>query len=78
MFVFVFEDVLIDYSAGMAVIVANDLQRAQKMAYEKFGVRESYEQFMASEDGAGFAKPTAEFRTDDFEEEQIKYVYGGG
>lgn len=78
MFVFVFEDVLIDYSAGMAVIVANDLQRAQVMAYEKFGGRESFEQFLASEEGAGFNKPAAEFRTDNSEAEQIKYVYGGG
>ena len=78
MFVFVFEDVLIDYSAGMAVIVASDLQRAQQMAYEKFSGRESLEQFLASEDGAGFDKPTAQFRTDDDEAEQIKYVYGGG
>ena len=75
MFVFVFEDVLIDYTAGMAVIVARSLTRAQEIARIEFGRHDSMEEFLKEE--PGFKEPSAQFPTQGVEE-QIRYVFGGG
>ena len=77
MFVFVFEDVLVEYSAGMAVVVAKDLKRAQEMVWKEFDGRGSVEEFLVSEKGCGFEKASVKFRVGDDEVEQMKYVYGG-
>ena len=74
MFVFVFEDVLIDYTAGMAVIVARSVERAQEMAREEFGRHRTMEKFLEEE--PGFMGPTARFPTQGAEE-QIRFVFGG-
>lgn len=74
MFVFVFDKVLKDWGYGQAIIVAEDLARAQEIAFDEFC--ESYEdvyEFFA--DNPGFWQPTAQYATS-HTEEAIHYVYG--
>ncbi len=80
MYVFVFEGVLQDWSFGMAVIVAESLERAQQMAWERFTCRcdgMSFENWLSHEDNEGFLEPKASYPTS-AEEEALHYVYGGG
>ena len=39
---FVFEDVLWDYTSGMVVIAAEDLQEAQVIAFKEYNYRKEY------------------------------------
>ena len=75
MFVFVFEEVLTDYTHGMAVIVARSVERAQQIARTEFAHNKTMEEFLEEE--PGFMGPTARFPTGGVEE-QIRYVFGGG
>lgn len=79
MHVFVFEGVLQDWSFGMVVIVAESLERAQRMAWKRFprGDSMSFENWLSHEDNEGFLEPEASYPTS-AEEEALHYVYGGG
>jgi len=74
MFVFVFDKVLKDWDYGQAIIVAEDLARAQEIAFDEFyGSYEDIDEFFAR--NPGFSQPTAQYATS-HTEEAIHYVYG--
>lgn len=76
--VFVFEDVLQDWSFGMVVIVAESLERAQRMAWERFPHWDAkfFQDWLAHKDNEGFREPEASYPTS-AEVEALHYVYGG-
>ena len=77
MFIFVFEDVLCDYTSGMAVIAAESLRHAQELAHAEFGARFNYlEDFLNEEDG--FRDAVAQYPTQGVPAGALHYVYGGG
>ena len=79
MFIFVFEDVLTDYTSGMAVIAAESLRQAQELAHAEFGGRfDTLEQFLEDDDGEGFRRETACYPTQGVSAGVLHYVYGGG
>ena len=71
--VFVFEDVLTDYTSGQVVAVARDLKRAQELigaeCYER-----TAESLVAWDNG--FAQPTAVYPTT-ASEERVHVCWGG-
>lgn len=77
--VFVFEGVLRIGRWRMAVIVAESLERAQRMASKKFPNWEAntFESWLAHKDNEGFCEPEASYPTS-AEVEALHYVYGGG
>lgn len=77
--VFVFGGVLRDRSFGMAVIVAESIEQAQRMAWKKFPLWEAntFESWLAHKDNEGFCEPEASYPTS-AEVEALHYVYGGG
>lgn len=54
---FVFEDVLWDYTSGMVLIAAEDLQEAQVFAFNEFNYRKEYTLADFLEQQAGFKDP---------------------
>lgn len=74
MFVFVFDKVLKDWGYGQAIILAEDLARAQEIAFDTFFEHyEDKDEFFA--ENPGFSQPTAQYATS-HTEEAIHYVYG--
>lgn len=74
---FIFEDVLVDYTGGMAVIAAQDLQAAQALAFAKFGHRGTLEQFLEEQDG--FNTPAGQYAVaDGVVPGVLHHVFGGG
>ena len=53
---YVFEDVLQDYTSGMVVIAAEDLLEAQMFAYEEFNYRKDFTLADFLEQQAGFGQ----------------------
>lgn len=80
MYMFVFENVLCDYTDGMALIAAPDLQTAQELAFERFGFHwqeTTVEQFLDKE--TGFQQPTGRYPlTEGSLPGVLHHVYGGG
>jgi hypothetical protein len=77
---FVFEDVLVDYTAGIAMIVAEDLAAAQTFAYEEFGDFERHRGIDLAgflERQEGFAAPAGKYDVVGVEPGIKHYVYGG-
>lgn len=75
---FVFEDVLHDYTSGMCMIVAESLEQAQKLAFECFGDdwrKQTFEEFRKE---SGFGSCEGEYAVEGVEEGIKHYVYGGG
>ena len=75
MFIYVFEDVLIDYTAGLVVIRAESLEQAQELARVEFGRWDSMDKFLANEDG--FVTPAGCYPVPYDEARVLHYVYGG-
>jgi hypothetical protein len=77
---FVFDRVLKDYSHGMAVIAANDLQHAQQIAFDAFALEYLDEltiaEFLAGS-GWGFGAAQGEYEVGDIEPGVKHVVYGG-
>ena len=77
---FVFEDVLYDYTSGMALVVAGSLEEAQRLAFEEFrwswDKKETLETFLVRE--AGFTEATAVYEVGDVSPGVKQHVYGGG
>ena len=73
---FVFEGVLADYTDGMAMIAAKNLDQAQQLAFEQFGYQKSIEEFLAKEPGV--FKPAGEYPLRGGSAGVLHYVYGGG
>lgn len=77
MYMFVFDDVLQDYTSGMALISASDLESAQQIAFKRFGCSSTLEKFLDSD--PGFRKPVGQYPLpSDTEPGVMHYVYGGG
>ena len=74
---YIFEDVLCDWTSGMAVIAANTLKQAQDYAFKEFGYSDTVELFLQRE-GEGFNVPTGIYQTQDAEHGTKHYVYGAG
>lgn len=78
--VFVFENVLTDFTPGMAVIVANDLTRAQEIAMNEFPDWRTHhrdlEIWLANSENQGWRSPVASYPTS-AQDEDFHYVYGG-
>ena len=74
--IYVFGNVLEDYTPGQAVIAAETLEQAQALACEKFGFGDTVENFLAEE--PGFCMPTGTYPTSGVEAGVLHYVYGGG
>jgi hypothetical protein len=69
---FVFENVLTDYSPGMVLIAAKSLRTAVKYAKESFA-------YSVASESDGWAIPTAVYNIEDSVEPGVKeYCYGGG
>jgi len=68
---YILEDVLYDYTAGMAVIAASSKERACELFIEEFGEEHTDELKSAGiTEIKGIADPTVE-------EGLVRYVYGG-
>lgn len=77
MYMFVFDNVLQDYTLGMALISASDLESAQQIAFKRFGYSSTLEKFLDS--NPGFRKPAGQYPlASDTEPGVMHYVYGGG
>lgn len=77
MFIFVFEDVLSDYTGGMAVIAAESQRHAQELAHAEFGRRfDKLEEFLNEE--AGFLQEVSCYPTQGVPAGVLHHVYGGG
>ena len=77
MFIFVFENVLTDFTSGLVVIAAESLRQAQELAYAEFGYRwETVEQFL--NDDEGFRREAACYPTQGVAAGVLHHVYGGG
>ena len=74
MFVFVFEDVLEDYTPGMAVVVAPNLERAQELMWARCWGFDDVAKFL--EKNSGFKNPTGQYPTTSTEE-GTHVCYGG-
>jgi hypothetical protein len=72
--VFVFEEVLTDYTSGQVVVVAHDLTRAQELIAAE--CHEGTVESLVAWD-PGFAQPTAVYPTT-ASEERIHACWGGG
>jgi hypothetical protein len=77
---FVFEEVLWDYTSGMAVIAAESLEQAQQLAYEEFNYncnwrKETFEEWLKS---SNFHRCEGEYEVVGVEAGIKHYVYGGG
>jgi hypothetical protein len=77
---YVFEDVLTDYTSGMVLITAESLDEAQQIAYDEFKRNyreEDLESFLIRE--SGFAEPTASYLVGSEKVSGVRHVvYGGG
>lgn len=74
--VFIFKDVLHDYTAGMAVIVAENLTRAKQMAFDEFSYHDDTMAVFLDKE-YGFKVPVASLPTTETIE-HMHFVYGGG
>lgn len=75
--IFVFENVLYDYTGGMAVIAANDLQEAQMYAFKEFGDHPSLADFLEVE--PDFNTPAGTYPAGEgVNPGVLHYVHGGG
>lgn len=72
-----FEEVLSDYTDGMAVISALNLQQAQMLAHAEFGCAEDQDLrgFLIRE--PGFMQARAVYQTTTTVADVLHYVYGG-
>jgi hypothetical protein len=68
---YIISDVLRDYSAGMVVIAANDLEDCRNIYQEKFGTAYDFDQSIKKE-------YYTELNVSDVNPGVIDYVYGGG
>ncbi len=69
---FVFENVLCDYSSGMVLIAAKSLRSAIKYAKEEFA-------YSVASEATSWETPSAVYNIDDSVEPGIKeFCYGGG
>jgi len=76
---FVFDDVLHDYTSGMAVIAAQSLEEAQQLAFERFGDDWRKQTFEEFRERSGFGSCQGEYELHPAVAAGIKhYVYGGG
>lgn len=75
---FVFEDVLHDYTSGMCMIVAESLEQAQKLAFERFGDDWRKQTFEEFREQSGFGSFEGEYEVQGVEAGIKHYVYGGG
>jgi hypothetical protein len=76
---FVFDDVLCDYTEGMAVVVAESLEQAQDLVLKYFGMADSVKELLESGYNCGFSKPVGVYELPDGVEAGVMhYVYGGG
>ncbi len=71
--IYVFEDVLTDYTSGMAVVSAESLEQARELVLKEiFGGNTG----MLNDD-LGFTKPTGVYPTTAAAPGVLHYVYGG-
>ena len=80
---YIFENVLTDYTSGMAVIIADTLEEAQGFAMAEWGYRpaELLADYLASYEGQGFIIPTGVYPLTNtvYTVKGIKHsVHGGG
>lgn len=79
MFLYVFENVLEDYTAGMAIIAAESLEDAQKIAFDNYAWHgdNSVEEFLDSQ--AGFRFATGVYELAEYQKPGVAHcVWGGG
>lgn len=72
---YIFNDVLCDYTSGMAVIAASSLERACELFAEEFGF---FQSTLDELDEAIKAGSYTVLSVVDREEGVVDYVYGGG
>ena len=75
---FVFEEVLPDYTSGMALIAAETLDQAQQIAYATFYLswqEQTFEEWLKS---SGFHTCSGIYEIGDVKAGVRHYVYGGG
>lgn len=76
--IYIFENVLSDYTAGMAVIAAESLIQAQELAHREFGwTASSVEDFVQRNSGWQEAASTFAV-TGNVKAGILHHVYGGG
>lgn len=74
---FVFEDVLEDYTSGMAVVIAKNLSSARQLCFDKFGYENKISTWL-NKNEPGFKKPTQVIEVSETEIPRIvSFVYGG-
>ena len=75
---FVFDNVLHDYTSGMCMIVAESLEQAQRLAFERFARpswrKRTFEEFREE---SGFGSCQGEYEVQGVEAGIKHYVYGG-
>lgn len=77
--IYVFEDVLCDYTSGMAVIAAESLEQAQAIAFKEFGWHDTIEEFLERGGEGGFQKPAGVYPMPEGTAAGVlHHVYGGG
>jgi hypothetical protein len=77
---FVFEDVLVDYTSGMVMIAADTLEEAQVLAFEEFHRDWDDETTFADlcKREPGWVSPTGVYETDNKVSGILHTVWGGG
>jgi hypothetical protein len=78
---FVFEDVLVDYSSGMVMIAANSLEEAQALAFDEFHRDYDDDETTIADlckREPGWASPTGVYETDNKVSGILHTVWGGG
>ena len=75
---YVFEDVLYDYTGGMAMIAEYSLEDAQALAFERFAHPRdnTLEEFLNRD--SGFREPAGVYPLAEGSPGVMHYVYGGG
>lgn len=77
--IYVFEDVLCDYTRGMAVIAAESLEQAQALAFKEFGWHDTLEEFLERGGESGFQRPTGVYpMLEPVPAGVLHHVHGGG
>jgi hypothetical protein len=75
---FVFENVLWDYTSGMAIIAAESLEQAQKIAYDVFYMSWQQKTFEEWIESSGFHTCAGEYEVIGDMKAGVKHsVYGG-
>lgn len=73
---YIFEGVLTDYTDGLAVIAAEDLSKAQALAYEEFRYRSENLQGFLDRD-PGFLEPAGVYPSSVVQAGVLHFVRGG-